>query len=257
MSDYRLSHGKHDDPADGRCAMEWVAYLAGEPHTDQPVCVSPILRTYGIALNDAWDDEQRQKLRPYLARCIGTAGDGRDKERAWLCVDWLIREYAPAWLDLVPSLQQYAVALRDLEPVLGPRAIDQAQVAVVAARNAARDAARDAAGDAARDTARNAAVVAARNAAVVAARNAAWYAARDAAGDAARNAAVDAARDAAWYAAWYAAWNAARDAARDALAPTVKSLQDSALGLFDRMLPTVPLIVPVADDAALVCGLER
>src|SRR5690242_21404680 len=77
MTEYHLSHGKHETASEGRCAMEWVAYIAGEPHTDQPVCVSPVLRSFGIALNDNWDDEQRQKLRPYLARCIGTAGDGR------------------------------------------------------------------------------------------------------------------------------------------------------------------------------------
>ena len=40
---------------------------------------------------------------------------------------------------------------------------------------------------------------------------------------------------AAWYAAGAAAWYAARDAAGDALAPTVATLQTSALDLLDRM----------------------
>ncbi|MEO8967301.1 MAG: hypothetical protein ABI355_06855 [Solirubrobacteraceae bacterium] len=34
--DYRLEYGTHATAADGRCAMEWVAHLAGEPHSDQP-----------------------------------------------------------------------------------------------------------------------------------------------------------------------------------------------------------------------------
>lgn len=61
--------------------MEWLAYLAGEPHTDRPACVDPILRRYAIGANDWLGDEDRQRLRPYLARCIGTAGDGRGNER--------------------------------------------------------------------------------------------------------------------------------------------------------------------------------
>lgn len=53
--------------------MEWVAYLAGEEHSDQPVCVSPMLRKFCISLNDVLPDEPRQRLRPYLARTIGTS----------------------------------------------------------------------------------------------------------------------------------------------------------------------------------------
>ena len=74
---YLLAHGAHQTADEGRCAMEWVAYLAGEKHSDQPVCVSPVLRRYCISLNDRLGDDERQKLRPYLARTIGTAGEGR------------------------------------------------------------------------------------------------------------------------------------------------------------------------------------
>ena len=35
-SDYTLAYGTHATPEDGRCAMEWVSHLAGEPHSDQP-----------------------------------------------------------------------------------------------------------------------------------------------------------------------------------------------------------------------------
>lgn len=80
MTDYKLTKGSHKTRAEGLCAMEWTAYLAGEDHTDQPQCVSPILRSFCIELNDCWDDDMRQRLRPYLARCIGTAEDGRDED---------------------------------------------------------------------------------------------------------------------------------------------------------------------------------
>ena len=94
-TDYALAYGTHLTPAEGRCAMEWVSYLAGEPHGDQPMCVSPVLRTYCTSLNDSLDDKPRQRLRPYLARTIGSANDGLDQARAWMALDWLIRTYAP------------------------------------------------------------------------------------------------------------------------------------------------------------------
>ena len=89
-SDYTLAYGTHPNPQDGRCAMEWVAHLAGERHSDQPACVSPVVRAVCVALNDGLNCTERQRLRPYLTRMIGTAGDGLDEIRAWMALDWLI-----------------------------------------------------------------------------------------------------------------------------------------------------------------------
>jgi hypothetical protein len=80
-TDYMLAYGTHAKPDDGRCAMEWVSYLAGEPHSDQPACVSPVLRAFCTTLNDHLEDGPRQRLRPYLVRTIGTADDGLDEAR--------------------------------------------------------------------------------------------------------------------------------------------------------------------------------
>lgn len=41
---YTLRHGSHESPQDGLCAMEWVAYLAGEKHSDYPSCVDLALQ---------------------------------------------------------------------------------------------------------------------------------------------------------------------------------------------------------------------
>jgi len=241
---YRLSHGSHTDRADGLCAMEWVAYIAGEPHTDQPVCVSPVLRSFCIDLNDRWDDDMRQRIRPYLARCIGTAEDGRDTERGYMCLDWQVRTFLPAWLDLAGMTIESA-AIRALDPIVDLPSAKRAGPVVRHARDeasAAWDAARAAAGAAAWD----------------AAWAAAWAAAGAAAGDAAWAAAGAAAGDAAWAAArdaaWAAAWAAARAAAGAALQPVVRELQESAFGLLDRMLPLEPLTIPerAAEAEALV-----
>lgn len=36
---------------------------------------------------------QRQTLKPFLPRMVGTAGDGQDEARAYLALDWLVRTY--------------------------------------------------------------------------------------------------------------------------------------------------------------------
>ena len=209
-----LAKGSHDSRDEGMCAMEAVAFLAGLGHTDAPECASPVMRAYTIGLNDAWPDEQRQRLVPYLPRMVGTAGDSHDEARSYLALDWLVRTYTPAWLDLA-GLSDEARALRNLPQIVDLAAAAAAGPVVREARAKAA-----AAGDAA--------------------WAAAWAAAGAAAGDAARDAAWAAAGAAAWAAAGDAAWDAAgdaaRDAARDALCPTVEALQDSALDLLDAMI---------------------
>ena len=71
----------HETRQDGMCAMEFVAYLAGEPHSDQPACVCPALTAYVIALNDAMAQDWRQRLKPFLPRLIDT-NDGWTERRS-------------------------------------------------------------------------------------------------------------------------------------------------------------------------------
>jgi len=78
---YTLMPGKHLDPARGRCAMEWVSWLEGNEHSDQPKTVDPVIRTVAVGLNDNLSDRDRQLLKPYLARAIGTFNDGHGKDR--------------------------------------------------------------------------------------------------------------------------------------------------------------------------------
>lgn len=54
-----LLKGKHDR-GQGMCAMEAAAYLAGEPHSDHPKCVSPVIATFLRNWNDGLPDDQRQ-----------------------------------------------------------------------------------------------------------------------------------------------------------------------------------------------------
>ena len=74
-TDYTLAYGTHATPEDGRCAMEWVSFLAGEPHSDDPACVSPVLRAYCTTLNDSLDG------RPATASTPVSGPDDRHLER--------------------------------------------------------------------------------------------------------------------------------------------------------------------------------
>ena len=158
-----LKNGSHRDREAGVCAMEAVAWLAGEPHSDAPVCASPVLSRFLMSWNDALDDEGRQKLKPFLSRVIGTRDDGHDEERAWMCTDWLVRECAPAWLELA-GVKQSPKALRKLPPITTAAKAKKAQPKIEQARKdgaAAWDAARAAAWAAARAAAGDAALDAA------------------------------------------------------------------------------------------------
>jgi hypothetical protein len=250
LSDMSIDRGPHATMADGHCALELVAWLADEPHTDHPGCVSPMIAEFVRRWNDDLDDNARARLlRPILPRLIDTtADDALDMRRRWMIADWLVRVYTPAWLALLPALADAATALQALPEIRSTDMAAQSMPLIAAARQrsaaawaAAGDAAWVAAGDAAWAAAGDATWVAARAAAGAAAGDVAWVAAsRAAAWVAARAAAWAAAGDAAWVAAGDAAGNAARDAAGDAawarLSPTVAMLQGEALTLIDHLI---------------------
>ena len=253
-TDYTLAYGTHATPEDGRCAMEWVSHLAGEPHSDEPACVSPVMRAFCVALNDGLDDAPRQRLRPYLTRTIGTAGDGLDPMRAWMATDWLIRTYTPAWLSRA-GFNDAADRLRSLPEVTGTDGLDQALEALHFARQRVRGG--WAASKTGWFTPGLLARATARQTAWAAAAAAAWAAARAGVGDIAGDRARAAARAVAGEAAAAvvrtaragAVRAAAQEAARSALAGTLEELQESAFVLLDRMLPLVAHPSPLAEQA--------
>ena len=93
----KLDNGSHGSFESGHCAMEVVAWLAGEGHTDAPECASSVLRSFAINLNDTWAAQDRQRLVPFLPRMVGTANDGKDEARSYLALDWLVRTFTPAF----------------------------------------------------------------------------------------------------------------------------------------------------------------
>jgi hypothetical protein len=249
-----LGSGSHQSLEHGACAMEVVAYLAREGHTDHPQCTCPtiagFMRSWNDSISDA--DERTRVLRPLLTTVIGTRGGDRlMMRRVYMALDWDIRVRVPAWLRAA-GLDVHADALASLPEIATRQALvhahaasdaawaaawvasDAASAAASAASDAvmaAWNAASDAASAAARATASDAASGAARAAVRATASAAAWAVTRGAVARAAWNAASDAASAAARATASAAAWAAVRASLR----PTVETLQTSAADLVRRM----------------------
>lgn len=153
-----LKSGSHSPPANGlvdACVMEAVAYVANEPWSDHPACASPVITSFLISWNDAMGDTDRQMLKPFIPRLVGTRTTPADEQtRAWMLTDWLARECAPAFLRTA-GLTDAAELLETLAPITstatarkGQAALDNAVELSAAAWAAALDAALDATWDA-------------------------------------------------------------------------------------------------------------
>jgi hypothetical protein len=90
----RLSQGKHRDPDHGACVMELASMLAGEPFSDRPRCVDPVIAGFLRTYNDGIDDRRRQDLYPLAAEVVGTRTvSSVQAERARLCLQWAQGHY--------------------------------------------------------------------------------------------------------------------------------------------------------------------
>jgi hypothetical protein len=92
-----LRAGAHPSRDDGVCAMEMVAWLAGESHSDEPRCACPVVGALVRACNDAMNDTQRNRyLRPLVPMLVGTRGSAAtERARGWLVVDTVVRTLLP------------------------------------------------------------------------------------------------------------------------------------------------------------------
>jgi hypothetical protein len=77
----KLSKGKHTDPEDGACVMELASMLAGEPFTDHPASVCPVIGSFLRAYNDSIDAGRRQDLYEYASKVVGSRADASTRQR--------------------------------------------------------------------------------------------------------------------------------------------------------------------------------
>lgn len=86
----RLSRGKHSSEAHGACVMELASMLAGEPFSDHPGSVCPVIAAVLRAYNDWVDDERRQELYGYAAKVVGSRASTRiERARARQMITWI------------------------------------------------------------------------------------------------------------------------------------------------------------------------
>ena len=101
-----ISRGSHDSQADGMCLMEATAWLAGERHSDAPVCACPTFTRYGIRLNDAYwptDKDRTEALCDLPALLLNTRTHDVElmRKRAYALTDGAIRRVLPLMLDAI------------------------------------------------------------------------------------------------------------------------------------------------------------
>lgn len=109
----KLTKGKHSSPEEGACVMELASMLAGEPFSDHPAAVCPVIGSFLRAYNDSIGDERRQDLYAYASRVVGTrAGLDVQRERAQRLADWAVNMQERRWTRFLPLSRLRALGLR-------------------------------------------------------------------------------------------------------------------------------------------------
>ncbi|MCA8951164.1 MAG: hypothetical protein KDE27_16780, partial [Planctomycetes bacterium] len=98
-----------------------VAWLAGEPHSDEPRCACPVIAAFVRATNDVMGDAARNRdLRPLVPMLVNTRSTAAiERERGLMVLDCLLRRIVPAWLRRRGSADE-AVVFELLLPITAP-----------------------------------------------------------------------------------------------------------------------------------------
>ena len=113
-----LERGSHESREQGLCSLEALAWLAGEPHSDTPLCVCPAIAEFVTNWNDLLGNEDRDRmLRPVLPHLARTnMGRETEVERHARTLDWLTRRNIPAWLEMA-GFDKLAAKLARFSPI--------------------------------------------------------------------------------------------------------------------------------------------
>jgi hypothetical protein len=116
------------DPSRGRlCVMSFVAFLAGERHSDAPATASPVIRNFAIVVNDEMPAHLRQGLKPFAPRILGT-NDGLDRQR----LELLRRATAEELLPLAGAAPKPGTPAHGLVAWLRARLLPQMEATLIA-----------------------------------------------------------------------------------------------------------------------------
>jgi hypothetical protein len=105
----KLSRGKHTSQEKGACVMELASMLAGEPFSDHPQSVCPVIAAVLRTYNDSVGDERRQELYSYAAKAVGSRGPrSLERARAQQLIGW-ISERPPRGLRRLLRMRRQAI----------------------------------------------------------------------------------------------------------------------------------------------------
>ena len=96
--DHGLSHDLGTPILGQMCAQAAVCYALGFPFSDRPTCVTPLLRTLGILLNDrSWSSKEARArgLRRFAVAQLGSKGNLKTKEFMARLIDHAQNEMVP------------------------------------------------------------------------------------------------------------------------------------------------------------------
>jgi hypothetical protein len=121
----KLSKGKHSSPESGACVMELASMLAGEPFSDHPASVCPVIGSFMRAYNDSIDERRRQDMYGYASRVVDSRSSAAvEQVRAERIVEWAAQIRPRRWTRTLPARMR-AHALRHKPPAdsLGAHAV--------------------------------------------------------------------------------------------------------------------------------------
>src|SRR6185437_8674407 len=146
---FDLRKGNSNDPRNGACVMDAVSWFEYGKLGDHPECVCPVIAAFVRPVNDFLDDANRQRLKLYIPRFVGTVDPASEQARAEYLAWQAIRVFAPIALDAA-GLKDQAARLREFKGTLkeAPQAVWEAEAAAWAAAEAAAARARAAAAEA-------------------------------------------------------------------------------------------------------------
>lgn len=89
LDSLRLDPGSHRSPRDGVCLLELTSILAREEFSDRPRCVCKVIAAFLRGWNDRSGHAERQSLRPYAERVVGSrASRSITRRRRDICLIW-------------------------------------------------------------------------------------------------------------------------------------------------------------------------
>jgi hypothetical protein len=120
----RLSKGRHNSPDEGACVMELASMLGGEPFSDHPASVCPVIGSCLRAYNDWVDDDRRQDLYRYASKVVGTrAPQEVEHARADRVTAWIGEAAHRRWTRFLLVRGMFALMLWPQPDDLGSRMV--------------------------------------------------------------------------------------------------------------------------------------